>query len=196
MTPEQELVELRAQVARLRRVLAVEWGQEAPEGWTYYADAASWHHVTSMTWVQRTSRGWLWWRYAADENSIEDRGRAATALEAIEAALPAVAPVDAHSLLTDEVLAELREPEWSQALAAADRGKDPRPIARAGLERRFRSYEGGDRPMSPPAALLRALLAVNRAMSADSSSTTCGRSHEAASAPVEAASAAKGESNE
>lgn len=62
--------------------------------------------------------------------------------------------LDTHALLPDEVVKYLGRGAGA-ALAAADRGEDPRPYALAVVQAHIRTYEGGDRPPSPPAILLR-----------------------------------------
>jgi hypothetical protein len=69
-------------------------------------------------------------------------------------------PSEAHTLLPDNVLPLLPPKVMDAALAEADAGRDPRPVALAWLRTRCESFAGGDRPSSPPARLLRALEAL------------------------------------
>jgi hypothetical protein len=70
--------------------------------------------------------------------------------------------VNAHALLPDWIV-DVLGPDCAEPLAAADRGEDPRPVAREILARRVAAYDDGDRPPSPPDRLLRALFALDDA---------------------------------
>ena len=82
---------LRAELARLRRILAVECGHPsaAPEGWERVSFRWQRRHPTAGgVYVERERGVWMW---ATDRTA--DEGAASTALEAMEAADAALAEV-------------------------------------------------------------------------------------------------------
>lgn len=78
----EELAAARAEIARLRAVLACERGEAGPDGWRWDADERFWFRMRSPSnpWAQVYQRGGVWvWRSEMGD------GEAKLALEAIEA---------------------------------------------------------------------------------------------------------------
>lgn len=82
---------LTADLARARRILAVEQGREGPEGWTYNFASGRWERegaaVWRASWLRGHQRGdfiaWCWEVWTMDERF---EGTEAAALDALEAA--------------------------------------------------------------------------------------------------------------